>query len=262
MQPNDLNKALDVAIEISSQSGQLIKDSLEIGIKRDWKSDDTPVTAVDKKVNQLVIDTISKEYPDHSILAEEGSLTKENAPYTWVCDPIDGTFPYMHGIPIVTFTLALVNSQGDTLLGLIYDPFTSRRYTATLGQGAYLNGQKLKTNQTLMSLNHTSVGVVYWGDNKSYMTPLVDKLLDKGAKVFAPNSIAYMDALVAAGEFSATIFPGLSAHDSAAASCIVTEAGGVYRSMDDKVERYDRPCNGHIAAANEIVYSHIRRLMN
>ena len=105
MQPNDLNQALDVAIEISSQSGQLIKDSLEIGIKRDWKSDDTPVTAVDKKVNQLVIDTISKEYPDHSILAEEGSLTKENAPYTWVCDPIDGTFPYMHGIPIVTFTL-------------------------------------------------------------------------------------------------------------------------------------------------------------
>jgi len=264
MQPNDLEKALEIAKDISLRSGIIIKDNLQFGIKREWKSDQTPVTAVDKVINQLVIDTLSSSYPDHSILAEEGSKSNPNSKYTWVCDPLDGTFPFIHGIPIVTFALALVDNEGNALLGVIYDPISARSYTAIKGQGAWLNAERISAGNldSKTSLKNLSIGVVYWDDNSSFMLPLISKLMSKGVKIFAPNSIAYMDALVAVGEFGATIFPGKSAHDSAAASCIVTEAGGVFLSLEGKSQRYDQPCNGHIAAANQEIYSQILQAMN
>lgn len=264
MQPNDLEKALEIAKDISLRSGIIIKDNLQFGIKREWKSDQTPVTAVDKEINQLVIDTLSSSYPDHSILAEEGSKSNPNSKYSWVCDPLDGTFPFIHGIPIVTFALALVDNEGNALLGVIHDPISARSYTAIKGRGAWLNGEKIATSNqgNTNSIAGCSVGVVYWEENSNFMYPIMSKLTSRGARIFAPNSIAYMDALVAVGEFGATIFPGKSAHDSAAASCIVTEAGGVFLSLEGKSQRYDQPCNGHIAAANQEIYSQILQAMN
>lgn len=264
MQPNDLEKSLEIAKDISLRSGIIIKDNLQFGIKREWKSDQTPVTAVDKEINQLVIDTLSSSYPDHRILAEEGSKSNPNSKYTWVCDPLDGTFPFIHGIPIVTFALALVDNEGNVLLGVIYDPIFNRSYTAIRGQGALLNGKRISAGNLTSTtpLKNLSIGVVYWDENSHFMLPLISKLMSKGAKIFAPNSISYMDSLVAVGEFGATIFPGKSAHDSAAASCIVTEAGGIFLSLEGRPQRYDQPCNGHIAAANQEIYSQIIQAMN
>ena len=95
----------------------------------------------------------------------------------------------------------------------------------------------------------------------SIFTPLLDKLVDRGGKVFNLVSIAYMDAMVATGEFAATIFPGLSAHDSAAAKIIVEEAGGIFTSLTGELDRYDQPVHGHIAAANQDIYDQIHSLL-
>ena len=149
-----------VAEKLARRAGHIIKTKLTLGIKRDWKSDHTPVTAIDTEVNQLVIETIHAEFPQHSILAEEGSDLTHSREFVWVCDPIDGTFPFMHGIPVSTFTLALVHN-GQPILGVIYDPFMERMFVAEKGQGATLNGVAVHTG-TDPSMHNKSIGVVFW----------------------------------------------------------------------------------------------------
>ncbi len=252
----ELSHAFKVAKNLSSVAGQIIKDNLKIGVDREWKSDHTPVTVVDKQINQLVIDTIHKEFPDHSILAEEGSDMGRSKQYVWVCDPIDGTFPFMHGIPVSTFTLALLE-DGQPILGLIYDPIMDRLFSCVHGEKAQLNGIEIHTS-TDQSIKDTTIGVVFWKGNMEIFTPLLTKLVDAGGKILDLCSIAYMDAMVASGELSAVIFPGLSAHDSAAAKIIVEGAGGIFTSLTGETDRYDVPVHGHLACVNQSIYDEIK----
>lgn len=257
----NLTHAARVATNLARHAGQIIRSSHQLGIKRDWKSDHTPVTLVDRQINQLVLDTIHTEFPQHSILAEEGSDLARSQEFVWVCDPLDGTIPFMHGIPVCTFTLALV-SHGQPVLGVIYDPFTDRLFSATKGAGATLNSHPIHTSTSTSSLEDSSVGVVFWKENMQIFSSLLPQLVAHGSKIFNLVSIAYMDSLVAVGEFSATIFPGLSAHDSAAAKIIVEEAGGVFTSLTGEVDRYDQSVHGHIAAANPAIYREIKALLD
>ena len=248
-----------VAQSLALKAGKIIKTELKLGITREWKADATPVTAVDQQINQLVIDTIHEEFPEHSILAEEGSDLSRSQEYVWVCDPIDGTFPFMHGIPISTFTLALVRN-GQPILGLIYDPFMERLFSAEQGQGTRLNGELVHPLQNTEIVN-TTIGVVFWKGNMDIFTPLLTKLTDAGGKIIDLCSVAYMDALVSTGELSAVIFPGFSAHDSAAAKIIIEESGGIFTSLTGEIDRYDAPVHGHIAAANPAIYDQIQSLL-
>lgn len=257
---NNLTLELALAKDLAIQAGFIISQSLQIGREKTWKDDNTPVTAVDKQINQLVIDKIHEHFPAHSILAEEGSDMTRSQDYVWVCDPIDGTFPFMHGIPISTFALSLVK-DGKPLLGVIYDPFTNRLFSAQVGEGAFLNGNKISTSNA-NSLKNASIGVIFWKGNMDIFTPLLAKLVDEGAKIFNLVSIAYMDALVASGDFAGVIFPGFSPHDSAAAKVIVEEAGGVFTSITGEIDRFDRQVHGHIAAANETIHKQILSLLS
>jgi fructose-1,6-bisphosphatase/inositol monophosphatase family enzyme len=259
LKATELARAFSVAKDLAVIAGKIIKDNLKIGTDREWKSDHTPVTMVDKQINQLVIDTIHREFPDHSILAEEGSDMGRSKQYVWVCDPIDGTFPFMHGIPVSTFTLALLE-DGQPILGIIYDPIMDRLFSCVHGEKTKLNGQEVKTS-VAKNISNTTVGVVFWKGNMDIFTPLLAKLVDAGGKIVDFCSIAYMDALVACGEFSAVVYPGLSAHDSAAAKIIIEGAGGVFTSLTGEIDRYDQSVHGHLACANQSIHDQIKSLL-
>lgn len=256
----DYTQHLLVATDLAHTAGTIIRDNLKLNQDIKWKKDHTPVTAIDTQINDLVITELHKHFPNHSILAEEKSDMSHSQEYIWVCDPIDGTHPFMHGIPLSTFTLALVKN-GQPVLGVIYDPYMKRMYTAEKGKKTHVNG-KVITTTTDTSLSNATVGTCFWKENLSTILPLVNKLENNRIHVFDYGSISYMDALVACGEFSAVVFPGLSVHDSAAAKIIVEEAGGVFTSLTGEVDRYDRPVHGHIAAANQAVYDIIKNALN
>lgn len=251
---------LEVAIELAKKAGSVIRDNLTIGREKTWKSDHTPVTEIDEQINQLVLDTIHTKFPKHSILAEEGSDMSRSHEYVWVCDPIDGTFPFMHGIPLSTCIITLVK-YGDPVCGVIYDPFMDRLFSAQKGGGAFLNGAKIITAAEVQ-LDGAIIGTCNWKDNIESLSPVIEKLTLNRMQVHNYGSIAYMDALVACGEFAGVIFPGKSPHDSAAAKIIVEEAGGVFSSLTGEIDRYDQPVHGHIAAANPAIYKMIKDLLD
>jgi len=215
------------------------------------KSDGSLVTAADTLINKIVINAVKKNFPDYAVIGEEESFLPERILGTWVCDPIDGTLPYSIGIPTCVFSLALLNGDGDPVLGVVYDPFLEIMYWATKGGGAYKDGQQLQVN-SIRKLDDALVG------NSGRSSAVVNAPKFKKylyARSYRPiilHSVIYESMLVASGKIAATILTGSGAHDAASAKLIVEEAGGKVTSLFGEQQRYDQPINGAIISNSQI----------
>jgi len=234
------------AVELAQTSGEIIKNNFVLGMKKEWKQDATPLTVTDTKINQMVIDAVKTHFPDHSVLAEEGDYFSKTSEYVWVCDPLDGTVPFSHGIPLCTFSLALTKN-GQSILGVIYDPFMDRMFVAEQQKGATLNNEPIRVSERTM-IKESLVGIVYWKNAPFDFSHFTEVIRNEQAKIMVVASIAYMASLVACGEFVATLFPGDRPHDSAALKIIIEEAGGRVTDVYGNEQRYDRAIQGHIAS--------------
>lgn len=240
---NDFKKT---ALNLADQAGKIIRANFKLSMKKSWKSDNTPLTLADNKINDLVIETINSKHPKHQILAEEGDDMGGDSKYVWVCDPIDGTIPFSHGIPTSVFSLALTDN-GKPILGVVYDPYMERLFFAKKGMGATLNNKKIS-----VSKNDDFFGslVGFSGiENTDYNYPdIVKELNNQNALTMNNLSATYMGALVSNGEFAGNIFFANKPHDSAALKIIIEEAGGTMTNLFGNEQRYDKEINGHIAA--------------
>lgn len=66
---------------------------------------------------------------------------------TWVIDPIDGTTNYVHGVPLIAISIALVLKK-QLVIGVVYNPILEEYFKCRLGQGAYLNNQRIYCSKT------------------------------------------------------------------------------------------------------------------
>lgn len=248
------------AENLAKEAGGIMRANFMLGMKKEWKEDSSPVTETDLFINKLVLDAVAREYPDHSVLAEEGSSLKDGSEYTWVCDPIDGTIPFSHGIPTSMFSLALVR-DGVPILGVAFDPYLDRLYVAVKGHGAQLNGEAISVSSAktiakkLIDLEVPSVMTIVLPVGN-----LWTEIRSLEGKIIRFASIVYGGSLVACGELCAAIYWGRGAHDIAALKIIVEEAGGRVTDIDGKEQRYDRAVNGAIIS-NGFVHEDMLRLI-
>jgi myo-inositol-1(or 4)-monophosphatase len=182
-------------------------------------------------------------------MGEEESGSTTGGEYLWVCDPIDGTFPFSHGLPISTFSLALVK-DGSPLVGVLYDPYMDRLYSAIKGRGAFLNGQQIHVAEDIEK--RPLIGMDWWAANGTDMLNVVRKMHDNSFTIMTLYSGAYQGALVASGKIAAYVGATDKAYDVAAQKIIIEEAGGVVTSLDGKDEKCDQQVNGLIAAPREV----------
>ena len=253
-----MQSEFEFAKGLAREAGKIMRENFSassVGMKREWKDDNTPLTITDTAINKLVLDAIEKNYPTHSFVGEEGSNIKESE-YTWVCDPVDGTIPFSHGFPTFTFSLALTKN-GESIVGVIYDPIMDRLVSAEKGKGAYLNGQKISvssektiTKQSFVELN-----------TNERMTSLRAYLHEKGCYVPTIYSCVYASMLVATGEFAAAIYPHDKPWDAAAVKVIIEEAGGKVTDLDGNDQRYDGKVNGFVAS-NGHAHDELVRALN
>lgn len=234
------------ATDIAGRVGDIIRRDFSLKVAEEWKADATPVTETDIRINQLVIDSVRERFPRHSILAEEGNDFSYESEYVWVCDPLDGTIPFAHGVPTSAFSLALLR-KGESILGVIYDPFLDRMYVAEKGRGAFLNRERISVSP-VTELKRSVIGLIQWSDSKFDLSRLERGLQLEGVQVLNAGSISYMGALVSSGKFVATIFPGNKPHDTAALKVLVEEAGGKVTSLFGNEQRYDRAIKGHLVS--------------
>lgn len=238
---------LSFALDLARDAGAIMKQNFILGMKKEWKNDATPLTETDTKIHTLVCDSILRQFPTHAILSEEddAQLGAAGSEYVWVCDPVDGTHNFAHGIPTATFMLSLVHN-GLPIVAVIFDPFMDRLFYAEKGRGAFMNDKQIHVSDS-PSLKHTIVAL---GKVNTQLLPVYGVLREeRGVRVITGLSIGYVGALVAAGEFSACVFSGRDAHDTVAIQLLVEEAGGRATDLAGNVsERYDGEVNGQIAS--------------
>jgi myo-inositol-1(or 4)-monophosphatase len=110
-------------------------------LRMHMKPDHTPVTDVEYRIEEMLIEKIQRAYPGHQILTEENGLLGAMGEYLWIIDPIDGTKPYLRGLPFWGISVGLLHAC-KPLAGFIIFPAMDEFYWGGEG-GAYLNGRRL-----------------------------------------------------------------------------------------------------------------------
>lgn len=253
-----MNEYLEFAKELAQEAGRIMKKYFiaeEIGLE--IKSDQTPVTAADKEINELVINKVKQRFPDHGIMGEEDSygLGRDNL---WIVDPLDGTHNFARRIPLFAFSMALV-MHGKLKIGVVYDPITDKLLWAEAGQGAYENERKL--DLTIRPIPETLV-ISSWVVGGIENSIFHDKgVHGKVADLYARHGnieetdfpIAYALAIVGSGSLDGVISTIRTPWDVAAGSLIAQEAGAKVTDLfGNSVVRWDKDANGILVSTPKV----------
>lgn len=229
-------------------------------VKNKTKKDGTPLTIVDTAINELVVSSISRDFPHVSIIAEEGNYEVNNAEYRVFCDPLDGTIPFCLGIPISTFCISVLKDNAP-LIAFIFDPFCNRIWHAIKGEGSFLNGKRVKVSQC-GQISGSNLCMIWWRNSRYNLSAVCAKIMEAKGNWMNPSTIAIFGGLVASGNLDATIFPAQKGWETAAMQVIIEEAGGKVTDIFGKKLSYGPKgeIKGHITS-NGLIHDELVALV-
>lgn len=141
---SDLEQYYSVIVDLVKECGVIVKNAYcrEKNITLKSSAADL-VTETDQKVEEIIISSLKKRYPDHRFIGEESTAGGEKCVLTdsptWIIDPIDGTTNFVHTFPFCAICVALyINKEAE--IGIVYNPVLDQFYSARKGQGAFCNG--------------------------------------------------------------------------------------------------------------------------
>ncbi len=180
------------------------------------------VTKTDKRVENILIEELSKSKKNFSFITEEsGKILKENKESFWIIDPIDGTSNFLHGIPHFAISVAL-QINNEILIGLIFDPIKNEMFYAEKNSGSFVNNNRVRVSsknnldECLFATNNTGVKSIHHKLN----------LRSTGC---AALDLAY----VGCGRLDGYFHNNINLWDIAAGKIIVEEAGGRVNNIDN-----------------------------
>ncbi len=256
---------IEVAMAAARSAGKIQLDNLgklkDISFK-DVKGKNDIVTKIDTECEDLITSKLRENFPEHSILAEEGGNHENSgSQYKWIVDPLDGTMNYSNDFPFFCVSIAL-EYQNEVVLGVIYEPVRDEMFSAEKGKGAKLNGENIKVSDTeLIEDSFVVCGTFYYHNEeiKEKHFLILKKINEKVRGIRRDGSAALDLCYVACGRYDAFWECGLKAWDVAAGSLIVEEAGG-------KITKYDGAefsiYGGELLASNSLIHKKMDRLLS
>lgn len=190
------------------------------------------VTSSDLAVQEFLVGRLSGLVPGAGFLCEENDLADISHEYVWIIDPIDGTANYARGIGDCCISVAL-SHRGELVEGVVYIPWRDELYSARKGSGAFLNGRRLKVSERPMSA--CLFGTAMSAYRKEFAKVCSDIIFDvymRSNDVRRFGSAAVELCMLAAGQLDLYFEMRLQPWDYAAASLILSEAGGVSCGFD------------------------------
>jgi len=242
------NEELIISRKCAVEAGKLIieiyKDTAPFSIEQ--KVDQSPLTAADKVSNRIIIKALKKSFPAYAILSEEGENSKDRLQndLCFVVDPLDGTKEFIKRNGQFTVNIAL-SYKHRIVMGVIYVPVTGELYYASKGEGAYfIEGADIEIaekNARRIRVSDRTEGI-RCVMSSSHSCQEMDSLIEKyQIKNFVRIGSSLKGCLIAKGEAEIYYrFNPTMEWDTAAMQCIVEEAGGIFRQMDDTEMLYNR----------------------
>lgn len=252
---------LNIAINAARQAGSIMlryRDQLNT-LSVTEKSQNNPVSEVDVRAEQIIIQTIQKAYPRHTIIAEESGVIEGSENVTWIIDPLDGTSNYLHGYPHYAVSIAVkVDSRIEH--GVIYDPSRQEIFSASRGRGARVNNHRMRVGKR-KELNECLVASGFAAHRVELTQTYFDTLKDMAkqcAGLRRGGSAALDLAYVACGRLDGVWEFKLQPWDVAAGALMIREAGGLISDFDGG-ENYLQ--SGNVIAANPKVFKQLHKAL-
>jgi len=208
-----------------------------------------------KNQKKFLFEKISEQFPDHAIIAEEGSRKDARGGYLWHVDPLDGTNNFAHGLPFFCISLGIYSIEARRVVaGVVYNPYLNEMFTASRCKGSYLNGDRIEVS----SLD--DIGICLIGTGFPYNKENIETNNTREFERFLPRiqgirrmgSAALDLCCVACGRLDGYWEGRLNSWDTSAGSLIVEEAGGTVSRYDGG--RFD-PEFPQIVASNGKIHS-------
>ena len=199
-------------------------------IEHTSKSDNSPVTTFDLKVEEELKARLAQSFPDIGFQGEETGASGNRDTY-WLVDPIDGTSSFIRGLPFSTNMAALVH-DGHVIAAVIYDFVNDNMYTARKEHGAFKNGQQIKVN-----ISRVAGNLVVYSLTRAKFGLIHEAMAEIGIRLLLPMGAAGHEyILLAEGKIDGVVVLNSSngLHDNAPGLLIIEEAGGVLLPYDDR----------------------------
>lgn len=235
MENYDLTAILQEVKACAAAAGRYFKQAaIE---KIDSKSSNSDlVTNVDKQTQELIKLQLEKIAIPATFIAEEQANPELPLSYAWVIDPIDGTSNYIFQRQLSCVSIALVYEQ-QTILACCYNPYRDDLFTAIKGQGAYLNGKRLTMQARALDNSLIAVGTAPYDKSIAERNfACLCELFKVGLDLRRSGSCVADLCYLAANEHHAFYEASVSLWDYAAASLIVTEAGGEVHTNSERLK--------------------------
>lgn len=237
-----------VARKAIRQAGELIRQHIGSISTRHVqnKGPSDYVTDIDRKCEELIMEMIRTNFPDHLIMAEESSNIELSDETTWIVDPVDGTTNLINGFPFVAVSIAACIKR-EVVLGLVLDPMRDELFTAIRGAGAFLNDNPIHV-KPFRGMDSALIATGFPFRAADLLEPYLDTfrgVFHEVSDIRRAGSAALDLAYVAAGRVDGFWEIGLKPWDVAAGSLIIVEAGG---KVDDFWGTRSYLLNGHLVA--------------
>lgn len=232
---DDLDGRETLALEVAREAGALALDywrrRAQLVIEAKASAQDV-VSEADRAVERLIRARVAAAFPEDGFLGEEYGAELGRSGLTWVIDPIDGTSPFVHGIP--SWCVAIAVARGvEPVIGVIEAPTAGETFAARLGRGATVNGAPMRLDPGPDLRNAaTAVGASH-RTNPAWIGRVTEELGRAGGVFFRNGSGALMLAYVAAGRLAGYVEPHMNAWDCLGALLMIREAGGRTAAFPD-----------------------------
>jgi histidinol phosphatase-like enzyme (inositol monophosphatase family) len=244
-------KELSTSLNLVSKTGELQQKAIVQTITHEKKGDASPVTDVDRECEKLIRDNLLETFPSDGFLGEESGIVTGQNGRRWIVDPLDGTRPFLRGIPTYS-TLVALEENDIPVVGVIHLPALGITCWASNGNGAFINGRPA-TMSSISSLGDALGSALGFLEHPS--AERREQLLT----LMQSWNYAYgfMDAFsyvcLAEGKLDCCVNLLDKPWDCAAAACIITEAGGIFTDIQGEKSIH----NGSIVLSNRHLHRQI-----
>ena len=225
-------ETLDKVISVAKSAGAILAHEFRHINKFDAKGEHDIVTHADYQSESLIMKELQAAYPDYSIITEESPNIEGKTEYCWYIDPLDGTNNFIIGSPYFVVSIGLA-CKNDIILGVVYNPISDELFYAKKGKGAFLNGESISVSNR-RELSESLLAMAYAAEEDKIRQGIT--LLETFVLQCRRIAINFAPALdlcnIARGRLDGLLDNGSTPEDHAAASLILTEAGGSLRNFD------------------------------
>ena len=221
-------------MSLSKEAGALLLKYYDQLEGYEQKGEIDLVTAADQASEAYLVEAISRQFPNDSILAEEGSNREGTSGWQWIMDPLDGTTNFVHSYPFFMVSIG-IKYQGEMVSGVCYGPYYNELFSAQKGGGAYLNDKQIHVSNT-KSLSNSLIATGFPYNRREIVDELMaplKQIICTAHGIRRAGAAAYDQCLLAAGRLDGFFERALKPWDVAAGSLIIREAGGVITQYDE-----------------------------